>query len=67
MTRGKVKWFDEAKGFGFINSADKDYFVHYKEIKTEGFKTLKEGDGVEFDIVKKDKGWSAANVRKLAD
>lgn len=48
MQKGKVKWFNEAKGFGFVESEGKDYFVHYKEIQTEGFKTLHEGDLVKF-------------------
>lgn len=65
MYEGRVKWFNEAKGFGFIERADgKDVFVHFSAIKDEGFKTLKEGDQVKFDIVEGPKGLSAANVEK---
>lgn len=60
---GKVKWFDETKGFGFIESeGSKDVFVHFKAIKSPGFKTLKEGQKVEFDVEKGTKGPQAANV-----
>lgn len=48
MLKGKVKWFDDGKGFGFIESGGKDYFIHFKEIQSHGFKSLKEGDKVEF-------------------
>jgi len=62
-TTGKVKWFNEAKGFGFITRDDgqKDCFVHYSAIQGNGFKTLKEGDKVEFDVVQGQKG-PAANA-----
>ena len=62
MQDGKVKWFSDTKGFGFIESQGRDYFVHYKEINTNGFKTLKEGDHVSFDPVTTPKGCSARNV-----
>jgi cold shock protein len=63
MSDGTVKWFDEKKGFGFISSADgPDIFVHYTNITGDGFKTLAEGDAVEFDIVKGEKGPKAENV-----
>jgi CspA family cold shock protein len=63
---GSVKWFNEKKGFGFIKTSDeKDIFVHFSEIKSEGFKTLQEGDEVEFEIGENDKGQYAANVRKV--
>ena len=67
MAEGKVKWFNEAKGFGFIepNEGDKDIFVHYSSIKTEGYKTLKQGDEVSFDITQGPKGPQAINVVKL--
>ncbi len=67
MAEGKVKWFNEAKGFGFIqpNDGGKDIFVHYSSIKTDGYKTLKQGDEVSFDITQGPKGPQANNVVKL--
>lgn len=64
--QGKVKWFNQKKGFGFIQREDgDDVFVHYSAIQGEGFKTLDEGDDVEFDIVESERGLQAANVVKL--
>lgn len=63
MTTGTVKWFNETKGFGFILSGGKDYFVHYKEINSPGFKTLKEGDNVTFESCTSPKGLAAKNVQ----
>lgn len=62
--KGNVKWFNEAKGFGFITPEDgsKDVFVHFSAILNDGFKTLAEGQKVEFEIVDSAKGPSAANV-----
>lgn len=61
--QGKVKWFNQEKGYGFIEvEGAKDVFVHYSAIQQEGFKTLKEGDIVEFDVVEGQKGPQAANV-----
>ncbi|HEB69602.1 MAG TPA: cold-shock protein [Desulfobulbus sp.] len=66
MLQGTVKWFNESKGFGFIEQEDgKDVFVHYSAIGGSGFKTLNEGDKVEFEVVDGPKGPAAANVQKL--
>jgi len=64
--KGVVKWFDADKGYGFISSAEgKDIFVHFSAIQTEGYKTLAEGDQVEFDVKDGDRGPQAANVIKV--
>ncbi len=65
MAVGTVKWFNESKGFGFIQQENgEDVFVHYSAITGEGFKTLAEGERLEFDVTKGPKGLQAANVRK---
>ena len=64
--KGKVKWFNNAKGYGFIGREDgPDVFVHYSSIQLDGYKTLKEGDDVEFDIVQGQKGAQADAVVRL--
>ena len=66
MLRGKVKWFNESKGYGFIQQDDgKDVFVHYSAIQDSGFKTLAEGDAVEFEVVQGPKGLQASKVAKV--
>ncbi|MBI3871470.1 MAG: cold-shock protein [candidate division Zixibacteria bacterium] len=64
MPEGSVKWFNDAKGYGFVtqDGTDKDIFVHYTAIKREGFKTLREGDRVTFEVVDGPKGLQATNV-----
>lgn len=64
--RGTVKWFNDNKGFGFIQQEDgPDIFVHFSEIQGEGFKTLNEGDTVEFEVVEGERGPKATNVVKV--
>lgn len=63
---GKVKWFDNAKGYGFIlNAEEEDVFVHYRSIMGDGYKSLNEGEEVEFIQTRSDKGWQAAEVERL--
>jgi cold shock protein len=65
MALGKVKWFNESKGFGFITGEDgEDLFVHYSSIQSNGFKSLAEGDSVSYDVEKGPKGPKAINVTK---
>lgn len=69
MPFGVVKWFDVKKGFGFIQGPNggKDIFVHYSVILGEGFKSLRDGDPVEYDVTESDRGPQAQNVRRLED
>ena len=66
MAKGKVKWFNAKKGYGFISTDEgKDVFVHHKEIQSDGFRTLREGEEVEFDIAEGPKGELSKNVVRL--
>lgn len=66
MMKGKVKWFNNDKGFGFIEyKENEDIFVHYSSILTDGYKTLVEGQYVEFDLIRTDKGLQAKNVIEI--
>ncbi|MDR7418881.1 MAG: cold-shock protein [Armatimonadota bacterium] len=67
MARGTVKWFSAEKGYGFITPDDgsKDVFVHHSAIQADGFRTLNEGEKVEYDVTQGQKGPQAANVRKV--
>ena len=68
MAKGKVKWFNAAKGFGFlqVEGQDKDIFVHHTAIKADGFRTLNEGEEVTFELVQGPKGLKADNVERAA-
>ena len=66
MAKGSVKWFDDRKGYGFIaREGEKDIFVHFSAIQGDGFKTLSEGEEVEFEVVNGPKGEQATNVTKM--
>jgi CspA family cold shock protein len=66
MATGRVKWFNDAKGFGFITQeGGEDVFVHYSAVQAQGFKSLTEGDQVEFEVTRGPKGLQASNVRKV--
>jgi len=63
MINGIVKWFSDKKGFGFVEAGGKDYFIHFKEIQADGFKSLKEGDQVRFDPSQSPKGTVATQLK----
>ena len=66
--KSRVKWFNDAKGYGFIeNNEMEDVFVHYSQIKKDGYKTLTTGDLVQFDLISTDKGYQAQNVALISD
>jgi CspA family cold shock protein len=66
MEQGTVKWFNDAKGYGFISrQSGEDVFVHFSAIQAGGFKSLQEGQAVQFDVTKGPKGWQAENVQAL--
>ncbi|MGT0244144.1 cold shock protein CspA [Staphylococcus aureus] len=65
MKQGTVKWFNAEKGFGFIEVEENDVFVHFSAINQDGYKSLEEGQAVEFEVVEGDRGPQAANVVKL--
>jgi CspA family cold shock protein len=68
MATGTVKWFNDAKGYGFISrgEGEKDVFVHFSAIQGDGYRSLQEGDQVEFEVTQGAKGPQAANVRKIS-
>lgn len=67
MSHGTVKWFNDEKGYGFIKAEDgKDVFVHHSEIRADGFRSLKEGEKVEFEMTEGPKGLKATNVTIMA-
>lgn len=66
-TRGKVKWFDHKKGFGFIaGPEDQDVFVHYSQIQGDGFRSLRDGELVDYELTQGEKGWQAKAVQRLS-
>ena len=66
--KGKVKWFDNRRGFGFIEQpSDEDIFLHYDSIETNGYKTLKEGQYVEFEVIRTNKGLQAKHIKPTKD
>jgi CspA family cold shock protein len=67
LTRGQVKWFDPKKGYGFILGPDgQDVFVHYSQIQGDGFRSLRDGEDVDYELVEGDKGWQARTVTRVS-
>lgn len=66
MVRGRVKWFNNEKGYGFINGKE-DIFVHYTSIKIDGYRTLSEGEEVEYKLIRTDKGLQAIDVKPIKE
>jgi CspA family cold shock protein len=66
MSKGTIKWFNNEKGYGFINGKE-DIFVHYTSIKIEGYRTLSEGEEVEYKLIKTDKGLQAIDVKPVKE
>ena len=65
--KGQVKWFNPKKGYGFIQGPDdQDVFVHFTQIQGDGFRSLKDGESVEYELIEGDKGWHARGVHRLA-
>jgi cold shock protein len=65
VTQGRVKWFDPKKGFGFIvGPAGQDVFVHFSQIQGEGFKSLKDNEAVDYELIQGEKGWQARSVNR---
>lgn len=65
-TRGKVKWFDPKKGYGFIlGPEEQDVFVHFSQIQGDGFRSLKDGEEVDYELIEGDKGWQAKSVLRV--
>jgi cold shock protein len=65
-TRGQVKWFDPKKGYGFILGPDgQDVFVHYSQIQGDGFRSLKDGEDVDYELIQGDKGFQARSVQRI--
>ena len=68
MTRGQVKWFDPKKGYGFILGPDgQDVFVHYSQIQGDGFRSLKDGESVTYELIQGEKGYQAQSVERVEE
>jgi len=66
LTRGQVKWFDPKKGYGFVVGPEgQDVFIHYTQIQGEGFRSLKDGEEVDYELIQSEKGWQARSVQRV--